>query len=675
MSSSQLLRKHRESLVTFGLIIVVGILTYGILMPELGFYRDDWYQLWAGNTLGPSSIIRLFSIDRPIVGYVYALTFILFDSNPLAWQVYSLALRILGAVAFLWVLRKIWSKRIFATTSIAVLFLIYPGFLQQPNANTFSNQLLTYTLGIISIGLTVAALYSKRRSTQVLFTALAVLTGFSYWLLYEYMIGLEGIRLVLIAYITHRKYKSDFRVTLRHTTIRWMPYLPAIIAYLIWRGMIYQSSRGATSVSGVVGNYLNDPVRASLRLFVETGKDLLEAPIFGWFVPFYNATETSPLREALAALLAAAIVLAIFILYRSWLQKVGQANKSSTIEDRQFGRDSLIIGLFSLFFSLFPVLLVNRDIHWHSGFDRYSLHATIAIALIAVGFIYYFLEGKIRIAIISLLIGLSVMTHTLNAMHWRDFWEAQKQLWIQLSWRAPQLEPGTVLFVDLPVGGYIEDYEIWGPANLVYYPEEGDVMIGAEILTESTADLVRFGSEIGRYMRAIIGFERDFDKSLIISMPTAASCFHVLEGDRVELPRNVNSLVRSLASFSRSDLIDVDAENHIPPEVIFGPVEADTWCFYYQRASLARQRQDWVEAARLGDEAFSLGLFPQDRSEYMPFLEGYVYTHQDEKAETLAQLINDKSEIRHMLCDNLSGSKSPDADRFQYLEGILCEFK
>ncbi len=675
MSSSQSLRRHRERLVTIGLIFVTGILTYGILMPELGFYRDDWYQLWAGNTLGPSSIIRLFSIDRPVVGYVYALTFRLFDSNPLAWQVYSLALRILGAFAFLWVLRKLWPKRIFATTSIAVLFLIYPGFLQQPNANTFSNQLLTYTLGIISIGLTVGALFSKRRSTRILYTALAVLTGFSYWLLYEYMIGLEGVRLVLIAYITHRKYQADLRENLRHTAIRWMPYFPAIIAYLIWRGLIYQSSRAATSLTGIMGEYLNDPMRTSLRLFVETGKDLIEAPLFGWFVPFYNASESVPLKEFLPAVLVAGIVVTMLILYRIWLQKIELVRESQAVEIKRFGRDILIIGAISLFFSLFPVLFVNRDIHWHSGFDRYTLHATIAIALIAAGFIYYFLEGKIRVAMIGLLIGLSVMTHTLNAMHWRDFWEAQKQLWIQLSWRAPQLEPGTILFVDLPVGGYIEDYEIWGPANLVYYPEETDVIIGAEILTESTADLVRFGSKIGRYMRSIIGFERDFNNALIVSMPTAASCYHVLEGERIELPRKVNSLVRSIASFSRSDRIDMDADPHVPPEVIFGPVETDTWCFYYQQASLARQRRNWSEAARLGDEALALGLFPQDRSEYMPFLEGYVYTNQDEKAEVLAQFINDKSEIRHMLCDYLPAGKSPNTERFQYLEGILCEFK
>ncbi|TFH35191.1 MAG: hypothetical protein E4G99_07830 [Anaerolineales bacterium] len=267
------------------------------------------------------------------------------------------------------------------------------------------------------------------------------------------------------------------------------------------------------------------------------------------------------------------------------------------------------------------------------------------------------------------------MTHTLNAMHWRDYWEAQKQLWIQLSWRAPQFEPGTVLLVDLPVEGYFEDYEIWGPANLVYYPGESEVMIGAEILTESTADLVRFGSGNWRYMRSIIAYKRDYRNSIIISMPTAASCYHVLEGDRVELPRDVRSLVRSLASFSRSDLIDVNADLHVPPEVIFAPVEKGTWCFYYQKASLARQRQDWSEAAQLGDEALSLGLFPQDRSEYMPFLEGYLYTNQDEKAENLAQLIKDKSEIRQMLCEHLPVSKSPDAERFQHLEGILCEFE
>lgn len=41
------------------LITFIAIVTYGPLMSHLDFYRDDWYQIWAGNTLGASSLITL----------------------------------------------------------------------------------------------------------------------------------------------------------------------------------------------------------------------------------------------------------------------------------------------------------------------------------------------------------------------------------------------------------------------------------------------------------------------------------------------------------------------------------------------------------------------------------------------------------------------------------------
>jgi hypothetical protein len=72
------------------------LLAYGPLLPWLGFYRDDWYQLWAGTTLGPRSIITLFSIDRPVMGYFYAAAFSVRNDSALAWQICALFLRWLG---------------------------------------------------------------------------------------------------------------------------------------------------------------------------------------------------------------------------------------------------------------------------------------------------------------------------------------------------------------------------------------------------------------------------------------------------------------------------------------------------------------------------------------------------------------------------------------------------
>ena len=52
-----------------------------------------------------------------------------------------------------------------------------------------------------------------------------------------------------------------------------------------------------------------------------------------------------------------------------------------------------------------------------------------------------------------------------------------------------------------------------------------------------------------------------------------------------------------------------------PPPMLFGPEPPHTWCYYFQKADLARQRGDWDEVARLGDEARELGFAALDVSD------------------------------------------------------------
>ncbi len=115
-----------------GLIVLVSALTFLPFANRLGFYRDDWYMLWSANERGPDSIIELFSIDRPFMGYTYSLTYRLLGSTPLPWQLYAFSLKTLGAIAVYGIMRLLWPEQGRAATAAALLYLVYPGFLGQP---------------------------------------------------------------------------------------------------------------------------------------------------------------------------------------------------------------------------------------------------------------------------------------------------------------------------------------------------------------------------------------------------------------------------------------------------------------------------------------------------------------------------------------------------------------
>jgi hypothetical protein len=128
-----------ETVAALSVIAITTVLSYGILIPQLGFYRDDWYMLLAGQSEGAQGIINLFAIDRPLIGYLYALDYAVLGNSVLGWHLYALFLRLLGSVGFFYLLRAIWPDKKFETTMAALLFAVYPGFLQQPNAATFKN--------------------------------------------------------------------------------------------------------------------------------------------------------------------------------------------------------------------------------------------------------------------------------------------------------------------------------------------------------------------------------------------------------------------------------------------------------------------------------------------------------------------------------------------------------
>jgi len=336
----------------------------------------------------------------------------------------------------------------------------------------------------------------------------------------------------------------------------------------------------------------------------------------------------------------------------------------------------LVLGAVALVGAQIPVILALRDAHWSSGFDRYTLQATLGAALLTVALLGLFVRRPLRMYIVLGLIALSVGTHFLNGRAWAEFWQAQRELWWQVSWRAPQLKPGTTLLVKMPGEGFYEDYEVWGPANLIYYPDSTKVQVGAEVFTEDTVEKVRVGASEIRGMRRIIGYPRDYEKVLVLARPTLASCIHALDGSRLELPASPGSLVRVAGRFSHIEQIDADSAQAPSVPSLFGPEPESDWCFYYQQALLARQRGDWDEVVRLADQVESEGLRPGDRSEWLPFIEGLALAGRSSEARELALRLRADERVRHSLCDEINGVPPAGVSPIAYQEvtRLVCEF-
>ena len=475
---------------------------------------------------------------------------------------------------------------------MAVLFIVYPGFLSQPNANTKQNHLYGFGTALLAIALMLQAMKTNIRGWKIFCSVLSLALTANYLLIYEYMIGFEGTRLLLLGYALFQGGFRQFRSLLKEIFKRAWPYWLVTAGFLYWRVFIFEGSRNATDVSGLAGNYFGNFRYMSIRLFVETIKDFLDTSIFAWFVQPYQLFSTAPYSNLGFAFLIAGIIASLVLLYAFLFKKWWGADYNEADAPRLI-KDFLWIGALVIVCAILPVILSDRQVELYDAYKSYGLHPIAGVVLFIAGIVLMF-QPKFRSLVPIALIGISVSTQVLNADYWKPFWEYQRQMWWQLTWRAPDIKDDT-LVMTYSSGGYNpqQDYEVWGPINLIYNPEPAETpIIQAEVLNSTTAYNVVGQDVINNYVRDI-KLHRDFNNVLVMSRSPISGCLHVIDGRLPVYSESESSLIRQVGEYSRVDRIISSGTAPVPPAAIFGAEPEHGWCYYYQKASLARQNGDW----------------------------------------------------------------------------------
>jgi len=451
------------------------------------------------------------------------------------------------------------------------------------------------------------------------------------------------------------------------------------VGFLFWRLLIFKSTRGATNVGILTGKYTSAPLYRLLTTSTEWLRDLFDASINAWVVPAYNFAESTRLREFIISLGLALLAIMITLLYVRWVYSKNGSAESST-SSNPWSKDALILGFIALLCTTLPVVVADRDIRFASNYDRYTLQSSLGVALFLGGLIFYLVRSKWSLGILCLMIASAIATHYNNASTFRDGWTIEKQYWWQMSWRAPQIKPGTVLLPLFHSGYYIEeDYEVWAPANIIYYPRQRNVTIQTDLVNSDTIQKVLLGKSDTNTTRTI-EYARDFNQSLLAFIPSSQSCLHVIDGKTAALQPGIDPRLQILSGYSRIDQIEAEDSVHTPPAEIFGNEPPHTWCYYFQKASLAEQQGNWNEVARLGDEARIKGYKPNDWSEWLPFLEGYAYTGNFDAARFLIPILQELPSIQEETCnrieDEIKGSAvlpQPVLEGKRYLLSDFCK--
>lgn len=647
--------RNNHLVLSLLLITIFPLLSYFIFIPFLGFYNDDWLFAYIGHFYGQSGLIKAFIGDRPFLGYLFTLNHFLIGENLLLWHIYMFLMRLFGGYILFILLRKIWPNRLFIITSITILFLTYPGFLQQPVPLGYQNYIIALTIWNLSLLLSVFVLKKTNKFSFVLLTAVALILQLISFLMLEFFIGMEFLRLLLIFHLL----KIEIRFTqLRKKVLYWSPYILSLIAFLLWRILLFKATRQATDVNWLTQTYYSNPLwiaKIPLKIFFSW----VSATILAYFIPIIIRLVNSPVNVLLACLSLGTISSFLLYPYYKIINKSEHNNSSDHISIRKLGKILFLIGSTSVLMALIPIIISGRFASvflYNDNYDRYTISGIIGVAFIYTGIWLWKSPGKIYKWAMILLVTISITTQLANGYWHLKYWNNQKEIWWQIYWRAPQIQKDTLLVFDFPkitdhydvkdktLSLYqtirLEDYQIWAPGNLFFnYYNLPTNHFGGQYLNEGTTQKIRNKviENVTEENRAVT-FTKNFNNVVIISLPTDKSCLWILDKEKGEYPVTSSQLLKPNAAYSNIDRLIQKETTQIPSQ-IFGEEPSRDWCYYFQKASLARQFKDWIILSHLIDEVREKNLKPKDVNEWLPFIEGLVISSRYQQADDLIKNI------------------------------------
>lgn len=627
--------------------VLLTVLAYGVLIPWLGLYWDDWPLTWNSHHFG-AEVYQGYPPYRPLAGWVYYAAFAVLGQNLIAWHIFAVLLYWLCSLSFYWLLRIVWPPEKALAVVAGLLFLLYPGFSQHSIAVTYSVYFLYYALFLLSLALMLLSLRAHGRRRWGF--ALASLTlGIFTMTCTEYFYGLELLRPLLIFLVLQPNSAAKWK----RTVLAWLPYVLVMAAVFAWRNWASQQSGALYRVvllDRLIWNFGPTIVELARTMWQDLGMGAVLA--WGRLVePLLQLRSLSVSALAYLAVTGLGVGVSVFA-----LPKVHKLPTQAAATHRSMlglGLAALLVSGVSFWMAALPMALAFPN-------DRFTLPMMFGVSLLGAG-LWSLLRrfGRAANVALALVLGLCVGFHFYTANQYRAEWLHLGDFARQLAWRAPSLQPNTALVSpQLRALNFHTDNSLTGLVNWMYAPagQNTATLDYAFFYAQLRGQTRLAGLVSGEPIYAPFDFVRyDGDRSEVVLLTFAyqpPACLHLLQPEVAALLPGLSSELSPIRQLSNLNRITQAQEPFNERGLFwdFGPQQS--WCYYFQKADLASQYQDWREAAQLGDTAFGLGLSPNHAAEYLPFIEAYLALGRDIDALDLTQRVHEKlPALQPLLCE------------------------
>ncbi len=652
---------------------VVVIISYGLLIREVGFYWDDWPFVLVINRVGPSGFLKMLGIHRPLLAKLYGLTTLLFGDHPLRWQLFGLITRWLAAVSVWWACRTFWPKHHRQVAAIALLFAVYPGFIEQHIAVVYSHYFLVYTVFAISLGAMVMAV----RKRNWIWWVVSILASAYCMFSIQYFVGLEIARPLMIWYMLSES-EAARKKKMLEGLVALGPYLLLMIFLFVWRLFLLPESNYEASLPNSLLEYPLETIGSTANLIIN---DAIESSLVAWqrTIKLLNLVDiNSEIQREFSLIVIIAGIIAFGLLVLS--RKINDSEESRV---GKFPSQAIFLGLVMIFGAGWPFWIVPFEIELRFPLDRFILPMMFATSVLIVGLIELLMKSTPkRMFVIAMLVGFAGGHHFNIANTYKLEWKDQERFLWQLSWRIPSIKPGTSILVDNLPFPYSDDQAMSAVINFMYGSDAdgGNLPFGFFELSESINDEIPSlaKDEPIKEIYGPITFEGSTSQAIVIYY-SSESCLRVLNPEDHDLgqvfPGSLSEAV--VLSNLENILQEESASAQILPKW-FGPLENKGWCYYYEKAELARQFKDWDEIIRLGDDAFGLGIEQFSPLELFPFIEGYAVAGNLQFAQELTdKVIIGSRTYRPQLChiwNKVALQIEGNLERQDFADQVLEEF-
>jgi len=314
------------------------------------------------------------------------------------------------------------------------------------------------------------------------------------------------------------------------------------------------------------------------------------------------------------------------------------------------------LGLFAVLLAGGPFWLIDftPSLAWPAS--RFTLPFMLGVALIFSGALSLIPWQSVRTVILVALVGFAAGRQFLWSSEYKHDWETQKDLFWQLTWRAPGIQPDTAIIINEGALKYYADNSLSPVVNWVYAPENHSDHVDYVLLYPTTRlrseALPKLEPDLPIFTDYLAGEFHGNTSQVLAIYYAPPACLRILDPDVDRINRTIpeQSLMRFASRLSNLSLISSEQTSRMPE--VYGPEPARGWCYFFQKADLARQFENWGEVVKLGETVLKLEHQSNDPVERFVFIEGYAHVGEWERAVELSKESYEESKdfMGPMLC-------------------------